>query len=140
VGVPERAGPGRVVGVSNGKRRVGRAWGRAENNCRAGGDAGAEEGWVDRERGGWGVGFREGVMVELAYAWVGLVGGEGVGFGARGAGRALVGLGGPGGAGRTRAGCAEGGWSASRWRLARIGPVFALVGASVRGGCVRDAE
>lgn len=50
VEVPECAGPGRAVGVSNGKRQVGRAWGQAENNCRAGGDAGARRG---RRRGGW---------------------------------------------------------------------------------------
>jgi hypothetical protein len=39
-GVPECAGPGRTVGMSNEKRRVGRPWGRAENNCRTDGDAG----------------------------------------------------------------------------------------------------
>lgn len=50
VEVPECAGPGRAVGVSNGKRQVGRAWGQAENTCRAGGDAGARRG---RRRGGW---------------------------------------------------------------------------------------
>lgn len=94
VRVPECAGPGRAVEVSNGKRRVGRARGRAENNCRAGGDAGAGPGW---RRDGWTE--SEGVGGGSSRAGGGRTGLRmgGIGGGVeRRAGGGLRGLGGPG--------------------------------------------
>lgn len=116
--------------------------GQAENNCRAGGDAGA---WRGRRRGGWtesegvgGVGFREGVGVELAYVRVGMVGGGAVGRGG------LRGLGGLDGLGRTERACAgradAGGWWASWWWRACVGPVFALVGGSASGPATLSSD
>lgn len=81
-------------------------------------------------------------MVELAYVWVGLVGGGEVGrgwaSGARGPGRALVGLDGPGWA---WVGCSDvGGLCACRRGPARVGPVFTLVGGSAWGPAMRSSR
>lgn len=129
--VPECAGPGHTVGVSNRKRRVGRVRGRAENNCRASGDAGAGRG---RRRGGWtesegvslGGGGRTGVRVGgVGGGWRG---GPGGGFrGLGGDGRALVGLNAPGRVVPTRAADVrlDGGWlglvRCSPWSAGRRG-------------------